>query len=175
MRTFQTLAELAALVGQEVAVSDWITITQEQVNQFAQATGDHQWIHVDVERAKAGPFGGPIAHGFLTLSLIPKFFESSFEIVQSRMGVTRAQQGAFHGAGARGQSPARPDEAAAVRADRQRGFADGLGSGGAARRLGQAGVRGGVDCPALSLNANPFCRQASNTVTATALDRFRLR
>ena len=87
MRTFQTLAELAALVGQEVAVSDWITITQEQVNQFAQATGDHQWIHVDVERAKAGPFGGPIAHGFLTLSLIPKFFESSFEIVQSRMGV----------------------------------------------------------------------------------------
>ena len=76
-----------AVVGQEVAVSDWITITQEQVNQFAQATGDHQWIHVDVERAKAGPFGGPIAHGFLTLSLIPKFFESSFEIVQSRMGV----------------------------------------------------------------------------------------
>ena len=87
MRTFQTLAELAATVGQEVAVSDWITITQEQVNQFAQATGDHQWIHVDVERAKAGPFGGPIAHGFLTLSLIPKFFESSFEIAQSRMGV----------------------------------------------------------------------------------------
>ena len=87
MRTFQTLAELAALVGQEVAVSDWITITQEQVNQFALATGDHQWIHVDVERAKAGPFGGPIAHGFLTLSLIPKFFESSFEIAQSRMGV----------------------------------------------------------------------------------------
>ena len=87
MRTFQTLAELAAMVGQEVAVSDWITITQEQVNQFAQATGDHQWIHVDVERAKAGPFGGPIAHGFLTLSLIPKFFESSFEIAQSRMGV----------------------------------------------------------------------------------------
>ena len=87
MRMFQTLAELAALVGQEVAVSDWTTITQEQVNQFAQATGDHQWIHVDVERAKAGPFGGPIAHGFLTLSLIPKFFESSFEIVQSRMGV----------------------------------------------------------------------------------------
>lgn len=87
MRTFQTLADLAALVGQEVAVSDWTTITQEQVNQFAQATGDHQWIHVDVERAKAGPFGGPIAHGFLTLSLIPKFFESSFEIAQSRMGV----------------------------------------------------------------------------------------
>jgi acyl dehydratase len=87
MKTFQTLSELPPLVGQELAVSDWITITQEQVNQFAQATGDHQWIHVDVEKAKAGPFGAPIAHGFLTLSLIPKFFESSFEIVQTRMGV----------------------------------------------------------------------------------------
>lgn len=87
MKTFQTLAELPPLVGQELAVSDWITITQEQVNLFAQATGDHQWIHVDVEKAKAGPFGAPIAHGFLTLSLIPKFFESSFEIVNTRMGV----------------------------------------------------------------------------------------
>ncbi|MGE0331194.1 MAG: MaoC family dehydratase [Ramlibacter sp.] len=87
MKTFQTLAELPPLVGQELAVSDWITITQEQVNLFAQATGDHQWIHVDVEKARAGPFGAPIAHGFLTLSLIPKFFESSFEIVQTRMGV----------------------------------------------------------------------------------------
>ena len=87
MKTFQTLSEVAACVGQEVAVSDWVTVTQEQINQFALATGDHQWIHVDVERAKAGPFGAPIAHGFLTLSLLPKFFESSFEIVQSRMGV----------------------------------------------------------------------------------------
>lgn len=87
MRTFQTLSELAAFTGQEVAVSDWITITQEQVNQFAQATGDHQWIHVDVERARTGPFGGPIAHGFLTLSLLPRFFESSFEVMASRMGV----------------------------------------------------------------------------------------
>lgn len=87
MKTFQTLSEVASLVGQEVAVSDWITITQQQVNLFAQATGDHQWIHVDVERAKEGPFGGPIAHGFLTLSLLPRFFESSFEVVQSRMGV----------------------------------------------------------------------------------------
>ena len=87
MKTFQTLSELAACVGQEVAVSDWLTITQAQVNQFAEATGDHQWIHVDPEKAKAGPFGAPIAHGFLTLSLLPKFFESSFEIVQSRMGV----------------------------------------------------------------------------------------
>src|SRR5258706_9290685 len=87
MKTFQTLAELAACVGQEVAVSDWLTITQAQVDLFAEATGDHQWIHVDPEKAKTGPFGGPIAHGFLTLSLLPKFFESALEIVQSRLGV----------------------------------------------------------------------------------------
>ncbi|MGH8829782.1 MAG: MaoC/PaaZ C-terminal domain-containing protein, partial [Polaromonas sp.] len=61
MKTFQTLSELAACTGQEVAVSDWITITQQQVNLFAEATGDHQWIHVDPEKASAGPFGGPIA------------------------------------------------------------------------------------------------------------------
>jgi acyl dehydratase len=87
MKTFQTLQELAACVGEEVASSEWVTITQEQINQFAQATGDHQWIHVDVERAKAGPFGAPIAHGFLTLSLIPTFFEQALQVVQVRMGV----------------------------------------------------------------------------------------
>jgi acyl dehydratase len=87
MKTFENLSELAAVVGQEVAVSDWIPITQEQVNRFAQATGDHQWIHVDVERATAGPFGAPIAHGFLTLSLLPRFFESAMEIRNTRMGV----------------------------------------------------------------------------------------
>jgi len=87
MKTFQTIADVSACVGQEVAVSDWLTISQQQVNLFAEATGDHQWIHVDIEKAAAGPFGGPIAHGFLTLSLIPKFFESTFEIVGSRMAV----------------------------------------------------------------------------------------
>jgi acyl dehydratase len=87
MKILQSLSELPALVGHEVAVSDWLTVTQEQVNLFAQATGDHQWIHVDVERAKAGPFGAPIAHGFLTLSLIPRFFETSMEIRNTRMGV----------------------------------------------------------------------------------------
>ena len=87
MRIFQTLSELTALVGQQVGVSDWITITQEQVNQFAAATGDHQWIHVDVERSRAGPFGAPIAHGFLTLSLIPQFFHSALEIREVGMGV----------------------------------------------------------------------------------------
>ncbi len=87
MKTFQTLAELPPLIGQTVATSDWITITQEQVNQFAQATGDHQWIHVDVERARTGPFGGPIAHGFLTLSLLPQFFDAALTVAQVRMGV----------------------------------------------------------------------------------------
>ena len=87
MKTFQTLAELATCVGQEVAVSDWITITQQQVNTFADATGDHQWIHVDAEKAKAGPFDGTIAHGFLTLSLLPRFLESSVVINDVRMGI----------------------------------------------------------------------------------------
>ncbi|CDS51206.1 Acyl dehydratase [Polaromonas sp. CG9_12] len=87
MKTFQTLSDLAACTGQEVAVSDWLTITQQQVNLFAEATGDHQWIHIDPEKAAAGPFGTTIAHGFLTLSLLPKFFESSMEIIDCRMGV----------------------------------------------------------------------------------------
>ena len=87
MRTFEKFADLTALVGQEVAVSDWITVSQEQINLFAQATGDHQWIHVDVDRAKAGPFGAPIAHGFLTLSLIPVLSQNAMEIRQNGMGV----------------------------------------------------------------------------------------
>ena len=87
MRNFETLQELAALAGQPISTSDWVTITQEQINQFAQATGDHQWIHIDEERAKAGPFGAPIAHGFLTLSMIPFFFASAIHIAQTRMGV----------------------------------------------------------------------------------------
>jgi acyl dehydratase len=87
MKTFETLADLAACAGQEVAVSDWVTITQEQVNLFAQATGDHQWIHVDVERARQGPFGAPVAHGFLTLSLLPVFFESALVVRRSALGV----------------------------------------------------------------------------------------
>lgn len=87
MRHFETLEELAGLAGEHIAVSDWIVVTQEAINQFAQATGDHQWIHIDLERAKAGPFGAPIAHGFLTLSLIPQFFDSALHIADVRMGV----------------------------------------------------------------------------------------
>jgi acyl dehydratase len=71
MRTFTSLDEVAGAVGQELGTGDWLEITQDRVNTFADATDDHQWIHVDVERAASGPFGGPIAHGYLTLSLIP--------------------------------------------------------------------------------------------------------
>ncbi len=87
MKNFENLEQLAALVGQPVATSEWIVVTQEAINQFAQATGDHQWIHIDVERAKSGPFGAPIAHGFLTLSLIPQFVASAIHIADVRMGV----------------------------------------------------------------------------------------
>ena len=87
MRIFDTLADLQALIGQPLGHSDWITVDQPRVNAFAEATEDRQWIHVDPERAKAGPFGAPIAHGFLTLSLIPTFFASAVHIAQVRMGV----------------------------------------------------------------------------------------
>ena len=77
-----------ALVGQHLGYSDWVTITQEQVDQFADATGDHQWIHVDPERAaKESPFGGPIAHGYLTLSLLPSLMPQILETTGFRMGV----------------------------------------------------------------------------------------
>ena len=86
-KSFNGVDEVVNAVGTPLGETEWLEITQEQVNQFAEATGDHQWIHVDVERAKAGPFGGPIAHGFLTLSLLPKFFEVAIDVVESRMGV----------------------------------------------------------------------------------------
>ena len=73
MRTFTDLAELESAVGEELGTTDWLEVTQDRVNLFADATDDHQWIHVDEERAKDGPFGGTIAHGYLTLSLIPLF------------------------------------------------------------------------------------------------------
>ncbi len=77
MRKFESAAALEAEVGREVAVSDWMTLTQDRVNLFAEATDDPQWIHVDEERARReSPFGGTIAHGYLTLSLLPRFFEA---------------------------------------------------------------------------------------------------
>jgi acyl dehydratase len=75
-----TLEELPQLVGTEIGPSDWLTITQERINTFADATDDHQWIHVDPERAEGGPFGAPIAHGFLTLSLLIPLWSSIFDV-----------------------------------------------------------------------------------------------
>jgi acyl dehydratase len=73
VRTFTSLEEIADATGEEIGTTDWLTIDQQRVDAFADATDDHQWIHVDVERASAGPFGGTIAHGYLTLSLLPRF------------------------------------------------------------------------------------------------------
>jgi acyl dehydratase len=87
MKRFEKLAELQALVGQQIGLSDWIGVDQRRIDQFAEATGDHQWIHVDPARAAAGPFKTTIAHGFLTLSLLPEMFASAFEVGDTRMGV----------------------------------------------------------------------------------------
>ncbi|QGW77298.1 dehydratase [Pseudomonas alkylphenolica] len=87
MKSYETLAELQGLVGEVVGTSDWVSIDQQRINTFAEATGDHQWIHVDPERAATGPFGKPIAHGFLTLSLLPTFMTNAFELRDVKMGV----------------------------------------------------------------------------------------
>ncbi len=86
--TVSGIGELQHRVGEHLGWSDWIEVTQERVNLFAEATGDHQWIHVDVERAtKESPFGGPIAHGYLTISLVPMLLPQIVEIRGFRMGV----------------------------------------------------------------------------------------
>jgi acyl dehydratase len=83
-----TLEELKRLVGQEVAVTEWLEITQERINLFADATDDHQWIHVDAERARReSPYGATIAHGFLTLSLLPKIVSDAIQLSDLRMAV----------------------------------------------------------------------------------------
>jgi acyl dehydratase len=87
MRSFDHITDLQALVGQTIGVSDWITVTQQRIQLFADATGDHQWIHLDPERAAKGPFGTTIAHGFLTLSLLPEMAASAFTVLDTRMGV----------------------------------------------------------------------------------------
>ena len=84
---FQSPKDLAAAVGKQLGQSDWIEITQERINKFADATGDHQWIHVDPERAKAGPFGRCIAHGYLTQSLVNYFLPQIVQVQGISMGV----------------------------------------------------------------------------------------
>ena len=86
-RVFESLEDFTAAAGTELGTSDWITVTQEMVNTFADATGDHQWIHVDPERAARGPFGGPIAHGYLTLSLLPVLSSQIYRVEGLAMGV----------------------------------------------------------------------------------------
>ena len=86
-KTNLSLRSLESMVGKEVGVSPWVEIPQARIDQFAEATGDFQWIHVDQEKAKNSPFGGTIAHGFLTLSMLPMLTESTFEFSDRRMGV----------------------------------------------------------------------------------------
>lgn len=88
MRHIASLDELKNLAGQEVAVSEWVLIDQARINLFAQASGDHQWIHVDIERCRSeSPYGVPIAHGFLTLSLIPMLLESAITFPSCKLAV----------------------------------------------------------------------------------------
>ncbi len=85
---FPTLAGMQALVGQHLATSPWVMVDQARINLFAEATGDHQWIHIDVERAtKEGPYGAPIAHGFLTLSLLPELGATAMCIDDVKMSI----------------------------------------------------------------------------------------
>jgi acyl dehydratase len=85
--SFSSVEEIVGKVGAELGSSEWFEVTQDKVNMFADATGDHQWIHVDEERAKSGPFGGTIAHGYLTLSLTPKLMKDIVAFQGSKMGI----------------------------------------------------------------------------------------
>ncbi len=88
MQVIGSIGEAQALVGRELGVSDWMTIDQQRVNDFADVTGDHQWIHVDVERArKESPYQTPIAHGFLTLSLIPALSKDNFRLENAKLAI----------------------------------------------------------------------------------------
>jgi acyl dehydratase len=87
MTTTLTIDELETSAGRELGVSSWHAITQEQINMFAEATGDHQWIHVDPERAAAGPFGTTVAHGYLTLSMLPMMLAEVVSVSDAVMGV----------------------------------------------------------------------------------------
>ena len=87
MKVFESADELRAAVGEHLGYSDWHVVTQEQVNLFADATGDHQWIHVDPEKAAQGPYGTTVAHGYLTLSLVPMLAAGVSRVDGAKMGV----------------------------------------------------------------------------------------
>ena len=161
--TLEGIEGLKAAVGQDLGTSGWVEITQDQVNRFADATGDHQWIHVDVERAKAGPFGGPIAHGYLTLSLAPVLLPEVLQRERHQHGrQLRLQQGALPVAGA-GRV-----EAADGRHDRRRrrggrrrpGHHDGHVRGGG---RAEAVVRRRGDLPELRLKGGLVAPQVSGS------------
>lgn len=86
-RVFTSAEELTAAVGEQLGASDWLEVDQKRIDLFAEATGDHQWIHVDPERAASGPFGSTIAHGYLTLSLLPGLVPQVLRVDGARMGV----------------------------------------------------------------------------------------
>jgi len=87
LATINGIEEASAMVGKTIGPCEWRTVTQADIDDFARLSGDDQWIHVDVERAKAGPFGAPVAHGFMTLSLLPEMGASAMEVLDTRMGV----------------------------------------------------------------------------------------
>jgi acyl dehydratase len=87
MKVFNGVDELVAAAGSQLGPTDWLSVEQDRVNQFADATGDHQWIHVDPERAADGPFGGTIAHGLLTLSLLPHFMHDLYRVDNAAMAI----------------------------------------------------------------------------------------
>jgi acyl dehydratase len=87
MQSFEKLADLEPLVGHDIGVSEWISIDQRRIDLFADATADRQWIHLDPARAAKGPFGTTVAHGFLTLSLLPEMFATAIEVRDTRMGI----------------------------------------------------------------------------------------
>jgi len=87
MITYDRLADLAALEGRVIGTSGWVDVDQARIDQFAQATGDRQWIHVDPARAAAGPFGTTVAHGFLTLAMLSELATDAFRIADTRMGL----------------------------------------------------------------------------------------
>jgi acyl dehydratase len=87
MTRYEHLSDLQSMVGQLLGTSEWVLVSQDRIDQFARATGDSQWIHVDPVRAAAGPFGTTVAHGYLTLSLLPQLLASALEVADKRMGV----------------------------------------------------------------------------------------
>ncbi|MFC6016690.1 MaoC family dehydratase [Plantactinospora solaniradicis] len=87
MRTFASIAELAGAVGEIIGPGPWFRVEQDRVNAFADATGDHQWIHIDPERAATGPYGTTVAHGYLTLSLLPALMQDVYQVKGVRMGI----------------------------------------------------------------------------------------